>query len=102
MEPRSKINQNRTYIYTDQCVLCGHTEKYKAIANRLKTSGKDVFVKQTPLFVGWQSEAEEIGLPMPFVYDCDTGHYNTCEEMDAMSEEELREWLDNGNEDGKM
>ena len=42
-----RVNENRTYIYTDQCVTCGKTEEYKDIANRLKTLGKDVFVKQS-------------------------------------------------------
>lgn len=88
-----KINANRSYIYTDQCVVCGKTEKYKATANRLKLRNKTVFVKQTPLFITWQQEAAEIGLPMPFVYDCDTGNKATCEEIDNMSEEELDDWL---------
>ena len=90
---KRRINANRTYIYTDQCVTCGHTEAYQSIANRLKTKGKDVFVKQTPLFIGWQNEAAEIGLSYPFVYDCDSGNKGTCAELDNMSEEELDGWL---------
>ena len=102
LERSNKLNANRTYIYTDECVTCGHTEGYKLIANRLKLLNKDVFVKQTPLFIGWQNEAAEIGLTMPFAYDCDTGNYNTCEELDKLSDEELEEWLGIRNEDRKV
>lgn len=93
MEQVRKLNANRTYIYTDQCVTCGKTDAYKDIANRLKLKNKDVFVKQTPLFIGWQNEATELGLELPSVYDCDTGHKATVEELDGKSEEELEEWL---------
>lgn len=88
-----KLSENRTYIYTDQCVTCGKTEAYKDIVNRLKLKNKDVFVKQTPLFVGWQNEATELGLELPSVYDCDTGNKATVKELDAKSEEELDKWL---------
>lgn len=92
---KRRINANRTYIYTDQCVTCGNTESYQAIVNRLKLKHKDVFVKQTPLFIGWQNEAAEIGLPYPFVYDCDSGNKATCAELDNLTEEELDDWLGN-------
>lgn len=93
MDNQNKLNANRTYIYTEQCVTCGNTEEYQSVANKLKLKHKDVFVKQTPLFVGWMQEAMAIGLPMPFVYDCDTGNKLTCAEFDNMSEEELDDWL---------
>lgn len=87
------INTNRIYIYTDQCVTCGRTESYSAIANRLKLKHKDVFVKQTPLFIGWANEAAALGLELPSVYDCDTGHSATVQKLNKFSEEELDTWL---------
>lgn len=97
LEQSSKLNKNRTYIYTNECVLCGHTEEYREIANRLKLLGKEVYVKQVPLFIGWQYEATEIGLPMPFVYDCDTGRYDTCPNLDKLEENDLKDWLHVGS-----
>ena len=94
-----RINANRSYIYTENCVICGQTENYAKAATALKSLGKDVYAKQTPLFIGWQQEAAEIGLPMPFVYDCDTEQYETVENIEKMSEQELKAWL--GIDDGK-
>lgn len=89
----ANANANRTYIYTKQCKLCGHTDAYASLSHRLTTLGKDVYVKQTSLFAGWQAEADEIGLEMPFVLDYDTMQSETVENLDKMNEEELRDWL---------
>lgn len=89
----ANANQNRAYIYTKECNLCGNTEAYAHSAKRLQAKGKEVFVKQVSLFAGWTAEAEEIGLEMPFVLDYDTMHKATCADLDNMSEEELEEWL---------
>lgn len=89
----ANANKNRTYIYTKDCKLCGNTEEYSEISHRLKKLGKDVFVKQTSLFAGWQAEADEINLEMPFVLDYDTMNAATVEELNGKSEEELRDWL---------
>lgn len=94
-----KINANRTYIYVEDCAFCGHTEGYAKVATRLKLNKKDVFVKQTPLFLGWQQEAAALGLEMPSVYDCDTNQKATVAELEEMSDEELEAWLDNGKQE---
>ncbi len=91
--PKLKVNENRSFIYIDTCKLCGHTAEYANIVFRLQKLGKDVFVKQTSLYIGWIQEANEIGLEMPFVLDYDTLHSATVKELDAMSDEELKEWL---------
>ena len=91
--PKLKANENRTFIYTEDCKLCGHTNAYADIVYRLKELGKDVYVKQTSLWVGWSNEAAEIGLPMPFVLDYDTMNTATVEELDKKTNEELKEWL---------
>lgn len=88
-----KANENRTFIYTDECKLCGKTEAYSNLAYRLKKLGKDVFVKQTSLWAGWSSEAAELGLELPCVLDYDTMRSDTVEHLSKLSDEELKEFL---------
>lgn len=93
----ASANRNRSYIYTKECNLCGNTEAYASISKRLQAKGKEVFVKQITLFAGWAAEAEEVGLDLPFVLDCDTMNKATCAELDTMSDEELDNWLGIGS-----
>ena len=86
-------NSNQTFIYTEQCKICGVTEAYAALARRLQDLGKSVQVKQISLFAGWAAEAEELGLPMPSVFDYDSRQAETVENLNKKSNEELREWL---------
>ena len=91
--PKLKANENRTFIYTDACKLCGHTAEYASLSARLQNLGKIVYVKQTPLWAGWANEAAEIGLEMPFVYDYDTLKSATVSSLNELSDDELRAWL---------
>lgn len=96
-----KINANRTYIYTDQCRICGKSDSYSKLVQRLKKMKKDVFVKQVSLFIGWQNEAAEIDLSYPFVYDCDSNRSAEVETLDEMTDEELKAWLKPEDDDGE-
>lgn len=88
-----KANKNRTFIYTNECKLCGKTESYADLAFRLKKFGKDVFVKQISLWAGWASEAQELNLELPCVLDYDTMRSDTVEHLSKLSDEELKEFL---------
>lgn len=93
IEQSRKLNANRTYIYVETCTFCGRNEDWAELSTRLKNLGKNVFARTTTLWTGWAEEAEEIGLELPCVYDCDTGKSMTIAEGNAMSDEELKEWL---------
>lgn len=93
IERSRRLNANRTYIYTDGCTFCGRNDDWADLSTRLKNLGKNVFARQTLLFAGWGAEADEIGLTLPFVYDCDTGQAITVAEGNAMTDEELKDWL---------
>lgn len=86
-----KLNGNRTYIYTTECKLCGHTSDFAEVATKLQALGKNVEVRQTTLWAGWAEEAEEIGLELPFIYDYDTKQSLTIEEA---NDTDLEKWLD--------
>ena len=85
-----RLNGNKTYIYTTECKLCGHTDAFAEVATKLQALGKSVEVRQTTLWAGWAEEAEEIGLELPFIYDYDTKQSLTIEEA---GETDLKEWL---------
>lgn len=93
IEQSRKLNANRVYIYTDECTFCGRNDDWADLSIRLKSLGKDVFARQTLLWAGWKNEADELGLDLPFIYDCDTGKCMTVSDGNAKTDEELKEWL---------
>lgn len=69
----SKVNENRAFIYTEDCTMCGLNTELQPIIDSLREAQLEVHTKQTSLWPGWKEEAAKIGIELPFVWVYKTG-----------------------------
>lgn len=77
---RKQQNENRAFIYTNECTMCGGSKPHNKIVFDLQEKGFKVRVKQVKLWRGWAEEAEKIGIELPFVWIYDTQKGKTIED----------------------
>lgn len=65
-------NQNRVFIFANDCGLCGEN-KFQDIINIIRKYKKEPVVKTISLFNGWKREAQILSkkfeVEVPFIFD---------------------------------
>lgn len=78
MSKRKNPYENKVFLYTEECVLCGDAfpSDERFLRGAVQAAGKELVVKQITLFHGWREEAASLSrrfnISAPFYFDYDS------------------------------